>query len=366
MSSTAQIQQAQRVRRGFAPEEPTLDQQVRALQKQSTFASIAVLGADWAIMLSAATLSWRVFSAFGATPISLAVYLTAILIVGSRQKGLENLVHEATHFNLSRNRWLNDAIGTYGAALWIAPGLTPAKGRSEHIADHHGHFGDPSRDRDFFGYQKMGLGRLPTTSMKDSLMILISALSRSAWWRLNATLAPLRRITRVAIALVVLGMLFDLSLLVPVILYWVIPFFLIFIPIRFLSQASEHMGLGRATEFETTRNKLGFFQQALLHPHGDGYHLVHHLYPRIPHHRLARAHRLLMRDAAYRRGHHCHGLILPRRGQRSTLSELLLKAPLSPSPIPPSPISMSPHICTPAPPLESPLSPTGPACIPGH
>jgi hypothetical protein len=93
---------------------------------------------------------------------------------------------------------------------------------------------------------------------------------------------------------------------------------------RFFAEVSEHMALGGESEFSGTRNKLGWIQERFIHPHGDGYHLVHHLYTRIPHYNLARAHRLLMNDPVYRQGNHCHGLLVAPTGGRTTLADLLI------------------------------------------
>ncbi|MGS0645924.1 fatty acid desaturase [Staphylococcus hominis] len=41
--------------------------------------------------------------------------------------------------------------------------------------------------------------------------------------------------------------------------------------------------------------------------HHDNYHLVHHLFPAIPHYHLRKAHEILMKDEAYRNAHHCTG-----------------------------------------------------------
>jgi fatty acid desaturase len=96
---------------------------------------------------------------------------------------------------------------------------------------------------------------------------------------------------------------------------------------RFLAEVSEHMGLEWTTEFGTTRNKLGWVQDHIMHPHGDGYHLVHHLYPQIPHHNLPKAHQLLMQDPVYReKGNHCTNLFFSFHESRTTLGDLLCGA----------------------------------------
>ena len=310
-------------RRGFSPQDPALERELRSLQRPSTWATLRALGLDWIVIVTAAAVSWKVFTAYGVIALSLGVYLLALLAIGSRQKALENLMHEGTHFNLTRNRRLNDWVAVYLAGLWISPSWGPEGERPGHVGDHHGNFGDKERDGEFFGYQKRGLGELPAAQVLRSLWILTRTFLRLTYWRFDSNRRSLSRPTRLLLCLGIAALLWALGLLVPLLLYWIAPYCLVYLPMRYISEVSEHMALGYGTEFDTTRNKLGWFQEHVMQPHGDGYHLVHHMYPRIPHYNLARAHRLLLRDPVYQRGHHCYGLVIPSKGRPSTLADLL-------------------------------------------
>jgi len=65
---------------------------------------------DWGIILAAAAASWAMFSAAGITVVSVAAYGMAAFVIASRQQGLQNLIHEASHYNLSRHRPWNDFL----------------------------------------------------------------------------------------------------------------------------------------------------------------------------------------------------------------------------------------------------------------
>jgi fatty acid desaturase len=323
MGTRPHILAAERARRGFAPEDPEIDREVRELQRPSTRTSLAVLGCDWGLILIAAAISWRAFAAGGLTVWSLAVYVLAALVIGSRQKGLENLMHEGTHLNLSPSPAWNDRIAYWAIGMWMTPGWTPALERPGHIGAHHENFGVRDHDFEFFDYQRLGLGRLPSESLIGGARLLVHTFLRTTWWRIHGVIHSFGR--RGWLLLIVSAIGLGLTgLLAPLLLYWFVPYLFVYMPMRFLSEVSEHMALGHGSEFQTTPNKLGWFQKYVMQPHGDGYHLVHHLYPRIPHHNLARAHRILLADPVYRsQGNHCQGLLASLR-LRTTLGDLLV------------------------------------------
>jgi fatty acid desaturase len=323
MGTKPYILEAERARRGFAPQDPELDSELRALQKPSTSATFLALTQDWGLIFLAAVVSWTTFKTLGLTVGAVAVYLVSCFVIGSRQKGLENIMHEGTHLNLSPDPVGNDRIALLCVGMWMTPGWTPALERPGHLGAHHENFGNRERDFEFFGYQKLGLGQLPLRSLRHSSWILFYTFLRTTWWRIHGILHSFGLVQALVIAAGVTILLLT-GLFVPVLIYWLVPYVFIYMPMRFVAEVSEHMALGYSSEFETTRNKLGWFQEYVMHPHGDGYHLVHHLYPRIPHQNLARAHRLLLQDPVYQlQGHHSYGLILSRR-KPTTLSDLLV------------------------------------------
>lgn len=48
--------------------------------------------------------------------------------------------------------------------------------------------------------------------------------------------------------------------------------------------------------FGTTINNVGTIQKILIHPLGDGYHTLHHMFPTVPAFRLGRLHRALKHE----------------------------------------------------------------------
>jgi fatty acid desaturase len=320
------------VARGFVLHDPALEKQLRALTRPRTGMSILAHLQDWVLIVGAAVCSWYAFATAGLTLLTGTFYVSMALLIASRQRGLENLIHEASHRNLSQNRRLNDALCLCLAGLYLHPGLDLKTQWQSHVVGHHGYFWDPVRDPDFAGYHTHDLDRFPLTSLLRSLEIITRGVLRSIIWQLHslATLKFLpnlmhdRRFAfRVVMLTVGITVCSIWGLAIPLLLYWFVPYLFLLPVIRFVGHMSEHAGLGCETEFAATRNHLGLWQRYFIHPHGDCYHIVHHLYPRIPHHSLGVAHRLLMQDPAYARGNHCYGLIAAWRGRRATLSDLL-------------------------------------------
>jgi fatty acid desaturase len=75
---------------------------------------------------------------------------------------------------------------------------------------------------------------------------------------------------------------------------WLAGYLLVLPVIRFLGETSEHVYTGAESVFDATVSNLGRMQRLFIHPHNDGYHTVHHLWPGIPHHALRGMHELLM------------------------------------------------------------------------
>jgi len=310
-------------RRGYFPARPLAAEHVRSLQELSTLSTFGALLIDWSMIAVATLVSAVAFVSYGVTPMTVMIYLLAMIVIGSRQKGLENLTHEGMHYHLSSNRTVNDWIGKWLCGIWIAPAFDPSGQRVSHIGDHHGHFAQRDRDHEFHGYEQLGLGNLPLANAGASIKTLFVAFLRKTWWRVHADYVS--NPFRLLCIAIVLASLWTFGFLHVVILYWVVPYMVVYLPLRYMAEVSEHMGLGLSTEFGTTRNKLGWFQERVMHPHGDGYHLVHHLYPGIPHQNLRRAHRLLMQDDVYRtQGHHTYAFLLSLTGRPTTLGELLV------------------------------------------
>jgi fatty acid desaturase len=232
-------------------------------------------------------------------PAGIALGLVAAVFCGRQLRALECLVHEACHFNWSRHhRKANDRFAAVLAG-WPT-GLGIESYRRAHLV-HHGRFGsdeDPDRQR----YEELGIEGLDRSGSivfaKGMLPRLVAyqrgwlrataaeplTLGMLVLWALCAVVAPAVLIWPGTHAVVLSSSV------------WAIGYLLALPVIRFIGESSEHSYTDADTVFDSTITNLGRVQRWVIHPHSDGYHTVHHLWPSTPHHGLRQLH-LALTDA---------------------------------------------------------------------
>ncbi|HSX64989.1 MAG TPA: fatty acid desaturase, partial [Pseudoxanthomonas sp.] len=75
------------------------------------------------------------------------VYPISVIVIGSRQRALSTMVHEAAHGTLARSKLFAGVIATVFSGYLIFSTLSAY--RASHVAGHHGRFGDPELDADY-------------------------------------------------------------------------------------------------------------------------------------------------------------------------------------------------------------------------
>lgn len=226
--------------------------------------------------------------------------LTASVVVGRQLRALECLVHEASHFNWSRrHRGLNDALATIIASC--PTGALIKEYRASHLL-HHGRFGT-SDDSDRVRYVELAIEEMHRDSLADFTKDLITRLPRyQIGWlrsmRMRPTVTLIPALWPIVMVLPVGWMLFGREIGFLSAASWLVGYLLALPVIRLIAESEEHFYTGSKTVFEATLSNIGWWQGVLFHPHNDGYHSAHHLWPGVPHHALRRVHELLAREDA--------------------------------------------------------------------
>ena len=246
-------------------------------------------------------------------------YMLSILIIASRMRALENLVHEASHNNLFSTAPLHRRL----QALYAFPVFRLLEDYRHSHMMHHKHLGDPQKDPDVVRFHELGLDRLPehpiwylfglpmtgyltyeytTTTFREFWQSSSSRWSKSIFWT--------------AVILIVVFTRTPLLFMY----YYLIPLLVVLPVTRYWAEASEHIGLDLTEDFGSSRTNIGWLHAWYMNPHNDGYHAVHHLYSQIPFHLLPEAHEHLM-DASKefaQRSEISHGILETFRNMAST------------------------------------------------
>jgi fatty acid desaturase len=216
----------------------------------------------------------------------------ALLVLGNRQRALGNILHDAAHRNLTRNRVLNDLV----TRVLIAPllFLSLSHYRELHFR-HHLDLGAKDADPDLIPIPAEKARRWPAAVAANALSpraVLGSTFGHLvdhnvtpggrlyilAWWTL--LVAALVSAAGVGPAAATLAL-------------WLGARATVFHAITTFREMCDHHGLVPGGVFSFTRDITATGPLSMLfHPRNNAYHLTHHLLPAIPYYRLPEAQRV--------------------------------------------------------------------------
>lgn len=228
----------------------------------------------------------------------------AVLILGNRQRALGNILHDASHRNLARDRQLNDLP----AIAFLAPllFLDLRRYRELHFR-HHLELGSVDADPDL----------IPLPARKARSWTHAFAVNVISWRALSGSLfghlvdgeVPRPRRAHIvgwwlAVCLV-LGLAIGPHAVAEAVAVWLLARGTTFHAITTFREMCDHHGLVPGGVFAFARDLVAPGPWAwLIHPRNNAYHLTHHLLPAIPYYRLPQAQRLFGTLEPYRdRGH---------------------------------------------------------------
>ncbi|KAF5352788.1 hypothetical protein D9756_006202 [Leucocoprinus leucothites] len=239
-----------------------------------------------------------------AVPTWWAVYAATTLIIASRLRAFENLVHEASHNNLFTVARLHDKL----EFLFAFPVFRVLKiYRTQHI-EHHKYIGDPVLDADVARMMHYGLvSEKPLDARR--FYWLVYGLPFTGWFQYEYIvttfaefwMTPTSYPSKFLYWFTVLATVHFYGAWREFALYFVVPWMGILPVTRWWAEMSEHLGLNMTDHFGNSRTNDGFWQKWWIHPLNDGLHAAHHLNSQIPFHRLRDAHdELMQKSTEYR------------------------------------------------------------------
>lgn len=240
-----------------------------------------------AYLLSLETSAWTIFG-----------MLLLMLFIGTRLRGLNNIIHECSHATFSTERADNALIGKICAALLFN---SFSAYRDEHLS-HHAHLGDYEHDLDLQGIE--GLKLHEPLSAKVVLRHLITPfIGRHLPYYLGLNMSsqdgPAYQVLKYGI--LIAALVFTAFFPATGLLFVILPFVLMYSALNYWADCLDHAGIvATGDDLTASRNILApSVLRWMFFPRNDCYHLVHHLFPHIPARHLGQSHDLLTEDALY-------------------------------------------------------------------
>lgn len=223
----------------------------------------------------------------------IAAYFASILWIARQQRGLELMLHDASHGTWHRDRTLNNVLADFLVAI---PMLQTTRSYWESHAVHHTQFGsdndpcrrrfrevreDLSKQRWLRGIGRYILGYYAEVSCKPV------AILRMVAWHMVIFGLPTAEAFGTGTALKVW------------LLFWFVPQFVVLPPLRMIAELEEHDydNCGK-TEADCTFTNIARLHRWLIHPWQDSYHWIHHALPAVPEYRHKKLHRFLLKHSA--------------------------------------------------------------------
>ncbi|WGL59186.1 fatty acid desaturase family protein [Pigmentibacter sp. JX0631] len=218
----------------------------------------------------------------------------AIIIFGIQQRTMRNILHDASHYSLFKNQYINDLAANLFAGYSFFENIKYF--RKSHL-EHHKFLGIQEKDPDF-----VSIELLDPTNQKNSLSIFITAL-KSKRWIVSSYLGNLfifsfseiiRAFTWWIFLSIVIIFCFSLQSFFIFLILWFSAKLTIYHCLKVFMEISDHAGLPLNGIIKGTRNHPDKITKFIFFPFGDNYHLTHHLFPKIQTYKLEKMHKILL------------------------------------------------------------------------
>jgi fatty acid desaturase len=306
--------------------EAKLEDAFAALHEKSLLRYVAAAATSWAVLIGAVFAAWTLHWTLAAP---------ALFIVANRQRAIGNLIHDFSHGGFGGRGDLADRIGAVLVALPMF--ATFANYRRVHLA-HHLYLGSATHDPEFI-QDAAKQGATPLETLKryvfdgnawlgsiHGLFLSDGAVGKAkiiVWWA--ATLGLLALFVSPGFAIFFAAM-------------WMVSRASVYHVVTMFRELSDHVGLPIGGILSYTRSApLSGLLKPFMHPYDNGRHVVHHLFPGIPHYNFHKAHRLLMAWPEFAAAEHCEGYFAPEGAKGRYLLQSFGRSELPP------PITIAPE-----------------------
>ena len=250
----------------------------------------------------------------------LPIYALGVFIIGAwTQNRLGVLIHESSHYSLFKNRVLNELASNILIAFPLFAAITNY--RAGHWG-HHRHVNDPEHDPDLkrlvkhqprnfpigrwrFLWEYLILQVLPHKAMSylkgRALYAMIQAKDQEPAKNLEVIPRRWFRALRIGYYVALLAVLASTGWWLHYVLLWLVPMFTFYPAVLFLREIAHHGNYPDNGDYTNSRVYAGkWLEREIFFPFGEWNHVLHHMFPTIPWHRMPQAHDVMMRYPPYR------------------------------------------------------------------
>jgi fatty acid desaturase len=303
----------------------TMFAEIRKLCRPDNWTNWCVLIRDWGVYATivAGCCAWYrlVLQQGWSVGWAIPVYLmSATVIAVWCQNRLACLVHESSHYLLFRNRVLNDVA----ANLFVAFPFfgTISNYRIGHWA-HHRHVNDPEHDPDLKRLKRHHPRRFPISKWRfiwEYVILQLSPHKAYSYLKGRASYvsvtdkrgrvgtesvlgAPLTWALRLGFYSILFALLTSYGWWPHYFLFWLVPLVTLYPATLFLREIAHHGNYPDNGDFTNSRVYEGYWlEREIFFPFSERNHVLHHMFPTIPWHKMREGHRLMMRYPPYREG----------------------------------------------------------------
>lgn len=231
--------------------------------------------------------------------ITVLMAIVVVLFIGTRFRGLNNIIHECSHATFCKKRQDNLAVGKFCAMLLFS---SFSDYRDEHLS-HHAHLGDYDHDMDLSGIRNLKIHESLTVWVVLR-HIITPFLGRHLPYYLHLNIANRDGKPYLVGRFVMLFILAALTAVFPltISIFFIASFVFAYSALNYWADCLDHAGIvASGDDLVASRNILApRGLREIFFPRNDCFHLVHHLFPHIPARHLEASHNILATDAMYR------------------------------------------------------------------